>query len=157
MTFRERMDRAKDKRFNRIPPEERFWPKVDKDGLDGCWLWTARTLEGYGLFAATPTLTVRAHRWSYEQFVGPIPEGLVIDHLCRNPSCVNPDHLEPVTRLENARRGLKGALRTHCKYGHPLDDANTYHARGNRRVCRTCQNDVKRRRYHELKAQGANR
>ena len=97
--------------------EERFWAKVDK--TDSCWLWTAATTHGYGCFDAKPFGTALAHRIAYLLLVGPIPEGLHLDHLCRVTKCVNPAHLEPVTGAENSRRAH--AARTHCKSGrHPL-------------------------------------
>lgn len=77
--------------------EECFWIKVQK--TSGCWNWQAAKNQGYGTFRGQ-----RAHRWAYEKLVGPIPEGLTIDHLCRNRGCVNPSHMEPVTASENARR-----------------------------------------------------
>ena len=86
----------------------RFWTKVDKRPhmSDGCWLWMAskRNSKGYGQFWADGKI-VPAHRWAYEQFKGPIPDGLQIDHLCRTPACVNPAHLEAVTAKENNNRG----------------------------------------------------
>ena len=90
----------------------RFWPKVDLT-LD-CWLWTACTTRGYPTFSENGT-NVRGHRWAYEHFVGPIPDGLHLDHLCRTPLCVNPDHLEPVTPAENTRRSFeaRGAWAEH--------------------------------------------
>jgi hypothetical protein len=123
------------------PADVRFWAKVDATGI--CWEWTAcRDSKGYGRFR-DGTL-VGAHRWSWEHLVGPIPEGLVIDHLCRNPPCVNPDHLEPVTHRENVIRGLvphvSGEWKrriTHCPQGHPYDEANTRHSAGHR-FCRAC-------------------
>lgn len=114
--------------------EERFWSKVDKSGE--CWEWTAgKYAWGYGQFSVGYK-KIRAHRWAYEHLVGPIPEGLVIDHLCRNPPCVNPAHLEPVTGAENTRRG-GNALKTHCPRGHEYDEANTRYCHGSR-FCRAC-------------------
>lgn len=108
---------------------------------DGCWLWTAgKTASGYGMFSFSGS-SVRAHRWAYEFFVGPIPEGLELDHLCRNRACVNPAHLEPVSRRENQLRGdtfsARQAAQTHCKRGHEFSEANTRVYRG-RRYCRCC-------------------
>ena len=86
----------------RSPIIERFWAKVTPDG--SCWRWTAhRSASGYGMFGQDRRVFY-AHRWSYEHFVGPIPEGLHIDHLCNNAWCVKPDHLEPVTQAENNQR-----------------------------------------------------
>jgi len=93
----------------RTPAPIRFWAKVDPGWTDDCWTWNANTdKDGYGIFSM-PTggpqaRNVKAHRWAYEQYVGPIPDGLVIDHLCRNRGCVNPGHLEPVTARENTVR-----------------------------------------------------
>ena len=107
----------------------------------GCWLWQAScTTNGYGK-ASFNGKQRPAHRVFYEQLVGAIPEGLDLDHLCRIRNCVNPDHLEPVTRSENLRRGEVGgwwqAQKTHCPQGHPYDEANTCHS-GGKRHCRTC-------------------
>jgi len=79
-----------------------------------------------------------AHRFSYEYFIAPIPDGLEIDHLCRNRACVSPTHLEPVTRQENHRRGIGAAGRDFCKYGHAYTDVNTYRYNGSR-LCRLCR------------------
>jgi len=134
---------------------ERFVAQVNFNGtlpsqrpdLGSCWLWTgAGTGNGYGKFWVFPRM-VPAHRYAYEFCVGPIPEGLEIDHLCRVRNCVNPDHLEPVTHRENILRGetimAKNAAQTHCKNGHPFDEANTYHYRGFRH-CRECRRQHKR-------------
>lgn len=105
------------------------------------WLWCgATTRNGYGQVALGGR-HVMAHRAIYEYVVAEIPEGLDLDHLCRNRSCVNPQHLEPVTRSENLRRGAPRGehlrARTHCPRGHPYDDVNTAR-RGGRRICRAC-------------------
>lgn len=94
------------------PPSQRFWKHVDKDGplpiirpaLGPCWLWTAANTKGYGAFNRGNGITVPAHHWAYEQLIGPIPQGLELDHLCEVHSCVRPSHLEPVTRRENNLR-----------------------------------------------------
>ena len=93
-------------RWGRIPTEERFWRKVNK--TDRCWLWTgALTGKGYGSFGQTPPGgSVLAHRFAYIREFGAIPDGLVIDHLCRERRCVNPAHLEAVTNRENVVRGV---------------------------------------------------
>ena len=121
---------------------ERLVEKVNP--LDtGCWEWTAyRNPMGYGQVGFGGRV-VLAHRAVYEVLVRPIPDGLTLDHLCRNPGCVNPDHLEPVTTQENSRRGdhsRNGAdqrAKTHCPQGHPYDLANTGYTGGSRR-CRAC-------------------
>lgn len=118
----------------------RFWAKVEK--TETCWLWTASMGRGnYGRFYDEELRPVSAHRWAYEQLVGPIPDGLTLDHLCRVRHCVNPDHLEPVTQRENVERIPP---KTHCPHGHAFTAANTYvrkpKAPGHRpaRQCREC-------------------
>lgn len=83
------------------PPAARFFTRVEVTGF--CWNWTGGTSTVYGLFWFDNRM-VRAHRWVYEHLVGPIPDGMQLDHLCRNTKCVNPDHLEPVTQQENIAR-----------------------------------------------------
>lgn len=120
------------------PAEDRFRGHVTKTA-NGCWLWQHTDRAGYGTYFFADGRRWLPHRWSYEHFRGPIPDGLEIDHLCRNRACVNPDHLEPVTRVENALRG-PGAI-TECVNGHPYTTENTY-IRPDRgtRSCRTCNN-----------------
>ncbi len=103
--------------------EDRFFEKVVA-GPNNCWIWTASTAKGYGKFWADGKCW-GAHHWLYVQTKGAVPEGLDLDHLCRERRCVNTDHLEPVTRAENLRRGIKGGhkLRTHCVSGrHPFTE-----------------------------------
>lgn len=120
----------------------RIMQNTDRSGA--CWLWT-RSCNGKG-YAEIKLAGRRhgVHRLAYELLVGPVPEGLVLDHLCRVRRCVNPDHLEPVTNRENLLRGegasAKNAAKTHCPAGHPYDEANTIlRPRGSRR-CRACHN-----------------
>lgn len=140
-------------------PEERFWAKVRRsDNLFDCWIWTAALANGYGKFAPgsghRPRLVV-AHVYAYELLVGPVPEGLELDHLCRNPACVNPTHMEPVTHRENCLRGESPAARharkTHCKRGHEFTPENIWYPPGKQhRFCRVCLKarlrEAKRRR-----------
>ncbi len=105
-----------------IPVMERISDRIDRSG--DCWLWTgAKANTGYGQLRID-NKPLLSHRVVYEQIVGPIPEGLSLDHLCRVPACCNPAHLEPVTHLENCHRGLQGALKTHCANGHPWTEEN---------------------------------
>jgi hypothetical protein len=129
-----------------VPLNERFWSKVDRNADNECWPWKASLrMNGYGQFMLAGH-NVAAHRLAYEMVVGPIPEGLDLDHLCRNRTCCNPAHLEPVTRRENARRGIKGVLTTHCPQGHPYDEANTRITRNGWRSCRACGRERARAR-----------
>ena len=122
------------------PLIDRVAAKIDTSG--DCWEWTAyRTPKGYGQVWLGDRMWL-AHRIVYEALVGPIPDGLQIDHLCRNPGCVNPMHLEPVTSWENSRRGgsfTHNTRKTRCPHGHPYDEANTYRTPGGARKCRTCR------------------
>lgn len=106
---------------------DRFNSRVYKNGLSGCWEWMGEIQRhGYGRLAITPSSKLDgqrsqlAHRVSYEIFKGPIENGMEIDHLCRNRSCVNPDHLEIVSRKENNKRAVTG----YCKRGHELTEGN---------------------------------
>jgi len=118
--------------MNSLPDKIRALTRENGD----CWEWIGvKTRDGYGKVTRRPR-TWMVHRYVYETLVGPIPAGLTIDHLCRNRACINPAHLEPVTRKVNSERGSE-AQRTHCPQGHPYDEANTYRSpRG--RFCRAC-------------------
>jgi hypothetical protein len=106
--------------------ETRFWAFVDRSGT--CWEWQGSKSRGYGRFKVSRRM-VQAHRFAYELMVGPIPEGLTLDHLCRNTSCVNPEHLEPATERDNILRSdgpaAINARRVECVRGHRFDQANT--------------------------------
>lgn len=109
----------------------------------GCWSWVGPHKEtGYGLGRRADGSYTHAHRVVYEWIIGPIPAGLDLDHLCRNRGCVNPWHMEPVTKSVNKRRGRSPQReRTHCPAEHPYDEANTYVDRTGRRHCRQCRID----------------
>jgi hypothetical protein len=134
--------------MNTRPVGERFWEKVVRDPDSECWFWTGGTAFGYGNFWLNRKGRM-AHRVSYELNVGPIPEGLQIDHLCRTPLCVNPAHLEPVTIRENLMRGwgvsARNAAKTHCPRGHEYAVHGRVKIEGSRE-CRVCKADLQRQR-----------
>lgn len=150
--------------FDKLP--ERIANKIMPEPNTGCWLWDAAlTRGGYGCVGISKhkpnakgrSPVGRAHRVVYEILIGKIPDGLDLDHLCRVPSCVNPDHLEPVTRSVNLRRGIgpeknkaRLAASISCKNGHPWNKDNTsfYVDRDGYkiRVCKTCSR-IKQRKY----------
>lgn len=125
---------------------DRFLDKVSPEPNTGCWLWTASvTTDGYGRYKSSTGN--RASRFAYETAKAPIPDGLVIDHLCRVRCCVNPDHLDAVTRAENDRRGLHGILRpSSCRHGHEFTSGNTHINPSGARVCRACATIATRRK-----------
>lgn len=120
----------------------------------GCWEWTgARNDRGYGQIWWGGSI-IYVHRFMYERHVGPIPLGYEVDHLCSNPPCARPDHLEAVTPAENARRMWERGERsriTHCKWGHEFTPENTYRQRANGRGCRACRKIDGRNRYRRRK------
>lgn len=133
-------------------PYERIWKHVRK--TDGCWLWEgSRQSNGYGHMNCGSGRTRPAHVIAYESIKGPVPEGLVLDHLCRTPLCVNPSHLEAVTQKENVLRSHMPNILLHhqgvCKRGHKVCEENTYfYIRGPRQgrvaYCRVCEREKKR-------------
>lgn len=146
------------RQYIRVPAEERFWSKVDRNGpipdyaphLGPCWIWTGgKAGDGYGQIFVNGK-KVYAHRFARELLVGPI-ELRDVDHLCRVHACVRPEHTEPVTHSENAIRGFAGqawaaiqAAKTSCPYGHPYEGNNLYMAPNGHRACRECRNRASR-------------
>lgn len=147
------------------PVAVRLWRNVDRRGANECWPWLRKpSRTGYG-YIADKGKSRLVHRVAYELEVGPIPDGLGLDHLCHtndesclggptcpHRKCCNPAHLEPVTNLENAQRGRAGdavrrrvALITHCPQGHEYTEENTYTYASGGRMCRTCNRDRSRR------------
>lgn len=139
--------------------EQRLFAKLVWNGdEDECWIWEGScTSAGYGEMMVSGRMAY-VHRLAYELFIGPIPEGLDLDHVkargCTSRACANPAHLEPVTRAENLARGdgvgEGGAnfqrAKTHCPQGHPYSGANLYVSKGGSRMCRTCGRDRLRER-----------
>lgn len=133
-----------------MAPPSKLLFRFDQAGPDECWIWTGRIDKyGYGRHSEQRL----AHRMVYERLVGPIPPGMTLDHICHDPlvcdggtsclhrRCVNPEHLELATRIDNQRRS-RPAMKTHCKHGHEFTPENTYQRpdREARRVCRACVN-----------------
>lgn len=139
---------------------ERFFKYVRYD-LNGCHIWTgAKAGRGYGVLVVGSRTDgsrrmVYAHRWAYARAKGEIPSGLTIDHLCNNPACVNPAHLEAVTQYENSMRGTcptaMNRRKTHCPAGHAYDEANTHVDAKGGRHCRACWRISARKRWLKKK------
>lgn len=133
------------------PPAERFWRFVSKDA-DGCWRWSGHRIKnGYGRFNDGERAWL-AHRFSFVLNGGALESGKELDHLCRVRACVNPAHLEQVTRQTNIDRGL-GAKKADCIHGHPLSGPNLYVMPSGRRQCRQCLRDAGKR--YRLKEKAA--
>ena len=141
----------------KVPVHIRFWNKVDiSGGPTACWIWTKGLREGYGHFWMA-NKDVGAHRVAYELEVGPIPEGLTIDHLCNNPPCVNPAHMEVVPSGVNTLRSpiapaTINSKKTHCPNGHPYSGENLrIDLSSGFRQCRECRNRNSRKYYWRQK------
>lgn len=135
----------------RKDPIARFNKYYSVDAASGCWLWTGcLDGNGYGKIGVDNVRKgVGAHRFSYELHVGPIPDGLQIDHLCRVRNCINPEHLEPVTSAVNTARGMSvqrrkeiASARTHCRYGHPFVSENLMRRKDGYKRCKQCRQDA---------------
>lgn len=120
---------------------DRFWSKVEIS--PSCWMWMGKLdRHGYGKFSITHDKHVFAHRLAFELMRSVIPNGLELDHLCRNPKCVNPDHLRIVTHLENMRAQFHAnSKKTHCPKGHPYSGVNSFGFR----ICRICRDEQHRK------------
>lgn len=130
-----------------------FWFMVDVEPT-GCWSWTDRKdPKGYGRFSRVwvDATTAFVHRLAYMAIIGPIPDDLPLDHLCRNRACCNPSHLEPVSAGVNVLRGeslaARNAAATECVHGHPFTSENTYITPDGRRNCRKCRAEASARCY----------
>ena len=132
-----------------LDPVVRFNRAYSEDPETGCWVWAlSLDPDGYGhirLGSRTDGTRRRmlAHRFAYQQFMGPLDPALTIDHLCRNRACVNPAHLEQVTPRENTQRGAR-ATANECAKGHPFSGDNLVVTRSGKRRCRECANNYAR-------------
>lgn len=134
---------------------ERISSRIAIDSESGCWEWEGAKSNGYGrvYWKGKPRPT---HRVAYTLYVGEIPEGKQIDHLCANPCCMNPEHLQPVTPQVNTLRGRaieaaqeRGRRTTHCKHGHEFNEKNTYRRKNGSRACLECIRTRARERYRK--------
>lgn len=141
------------------PVIERVFRRVDKNGpvpeyrpdLGACWIWggAKNVRNGYGHIGVSSRKIDTVHRVVYAHVHGEIPDGLVVDHLCRVPACCNPDHLEAVTNAENVRRGYRS--RKACPNGHVYSEATVFY-RGEWRCCRLCRDESNARLTHRRRA-----
>lgn len=145
-----------------LTPFQKVMKRTEQQADGGCWLYVGLlATDGYARVKdASTDLALLVHRVSYEELVGPIPDGLVLDHLCRVRNCVNPAHLEPVTSAENVRRGVRSRLgdRDACPVGHAFTVENTTFQRRKTKtegvtytpICRTCRNEQLRTKRREM-------
>ncbi len=134
----------------RKPAQIRERPEARRVDPAECVLWQGcRDRDGYGARSVNGK-RVFVHRWVYEQVHGPIPPGMTVDHLCRNPACYNLDHLEAVSRADNNRRAT---WRHSCKYGHLMTPENTLWESSGQRRCRTCRTETRERSKQRRKQQ----
>jgi hypothetical protein len=128
--------------------ERMGWIRAQQERPNDCWLWPWGRVRGYGQTRHNGKHCY-VHRWAYELLVGPIPPTMTLDHLCRNPACANPRHLEPVTIGVNVLRGLgptaRHARKTRCINGHPFNETNTIYRPTGGRYCRECRRASSRR------------
>ena len=129
------------------PVAARLEDKIHHEPNSGCWLWGGRlNNHGYGvMYPGAQGGSTLAHRISFEVHRGPVPRGLELDHLCRVRCCVNPAHLEPVTRSTNVRRGLgpsRQTSKTHCPFGHEYAPGNIVTTKLRKRSCKECHRRV---------------
>lgn len=132
-------------RYKSVPPLQRIFAYLDTLDFFACWEWTGG-LSAYGYARISiARKRVPAHRVVYELLIGPIPDGYVIDHLCRVRHCLNPLHLEPVPNVVNVLRGMGpnaiNARKTECAWGHPFTESNTKIRKNGHRQCRRCHNE----------------
>lgn len=141
------------------PVLDRLMERTEIDPITGCWLWTGpQNGRGYGqMWVGNSKLYV--HRVSYEEYIGPIPDGLQLDHRCRTRNCLRPGHLEPVTGKVNILRGTSfsavNARKTKCSKGHEFSRENTWVSSRNRRICRACERERSRIKYARRTARAA--
>lgn len=143
-----------------LQPIERAMARIQEDPASGCWVWTGGRGGGrgcpYGVIKVAGRC-VLVHRLVYEALVGPVPEGLTLDHLCRNTLCSRPDHLEPVTNRENTIRGVGpsavNSRKASCDAGHPLSGYNLVVNSLGARVCRTCARATAARYRQRIRAE----
>ena len=139
--------------WKNLTPLQRFEGKYIPEPNTGCWLWLGALNErGYGKMMINYR-KILAHRFAYQTFKGPLLARMELDHLCRVRCCVNPDHLEQVDHAEKVRRGA--AVETHCKWGHPWDEKNTW-MNGKWRFCRACNNARQKETQKRRKMKGTN-